>query len=123
MPAPSGKTLYTARRRTQSLHRKYSRIHLSKDARAAITGRQREAAHRYNKDLDVTWAQIDDVTQNIATTHNKSVRRVRSQLHMGRTSSHGKHDKSSPWNAFLWKKGKDREADESEYIFFCYDWH
>jgi hypothetical protein len=117
MPARSGKTLYAARRRTQSVGRKYTRIRLSKDARAAVTGRQREAARRYKKDLDTAWAQIDDATQNIATTHNKSVRHVQGQFHMGRILSHGKHSKISPWNAFMWKKGKDRQADESKYIF------
>ena len=104
MWAHSHKIAYTMGQHSQSLCWKYAQIHLSQGARTAITARQREAAHHYNKDINATWAQIDDVTQNIVTVHNKSVSCVQSQLHMGCVFSHGKHKKNSPWNMFMWKK-------------------
>ena len=82
----------------------------------AITSRQREAAHHYNKNLDAMWVQLNDMTWTIATTHKKSVHCVQNQLHIGCALSHGKHVKNSTWNAFLWKKGQDHHFDESKYI-------
>jgi len=94
---------------TQPLSRKYKQIHLSKEACTANTGRQREAAHCYNKDLNAVWAQINEATQNIVTTHT----RVYAMFRV--TSTWGVYcPMESTWNAFIWKKEQDNQADKSK---------
>jgi hypothetical protein len=96
----------TARRsgRTQGIVRKQKKVKLTKEARAAIKIRQREASRRYKQDLDEAWAKIDEATENLAATHHKSVRRVQSELHTGPNMARKRRLKTSAWNAFCWKK-------------------
>lgn len=81
-----------------------------------INARQRAASHRYKKDLDEAWTQFNEVAENIASTHHKSVRRVEGELHLGRSIARTKRSKTSAWNAFCWKKrvsSKETNGDES----------
>jgi hypothetical protein len=108
--------------RTQGVTKTYKRIQLSKEARMAINARKQEASRHYKKDLDEAWAEIDKVTENLAITHHKSVRRIQQELHMG--GIRAKSSKTNAWNAFSWKKNRDlkeenernkrAEGDESE---------
>ena len=109
---------------TTSKHKRINPVvwtgpHISKDARAAAITRQREATQRYKANLDDTWVQMDKTIKNIATQHQRSIKQVQQQLHLGRSLGHGKHKKNSYWNTFLWKKGQEHKADESKpFIFF-----
>ena len=94
--------------------RKGTRTHVSKDARVAAVARRREASHKYKMGLDDAWIQMDKTIENLATQHQKSVKQVRQQLHLGRSFARGRHSKNSYWNAFLWKKGQDHKNDESK---------
>jgi hypothetical protein len=87
--------------RTQSASKAKSRKELSAEARAAVRAQQHESQLSYQKDIDDAWAQIDKLTEKIATSHHKSIRRVQGTLHMGRALSHTKRSKSSAWNAFI----------------------
>jgi hypothetical protein len=87
--------------RPQSASKAKSRNELSAEARAAIKVQQRESQLCYQKDVDDAWAQIDKLTEKIATSHHKSIRRVQGALHMGHTISCAKRSKSSAWNAFI----------------------
>jgi hypothetical protein len=93
--------------RTQSAPKAKPRNELPAEARAAVKAQQRESQLRYQKDIDDAWAQIDKLTENIAASHHKSIRRVQGALHMGHTISRAKRSKSSAWNAFLRKKTMD----------------
>jgi hypothetical protein len=101
----------------QGVLRVHKRVQLTKEARAAVNARQREASRRYRKDIEDAWAKIDEATENIASTHHKSIRHVQSEFHMGSTMSRSKREKSSPWNAFFWKKGialKEYQAQKAQ---------
>ena len=108
---------------TQGIARKQKRVKLTKEARAAITARQREASRHYQRDLDEAWAKIGEATESIATAHHKSVRHVQSELHMRPSIAHKNHSKTSAWNAFSWKKnntlkGEKGVVDESRQFTF-----
>jgi|SRR5580693_8678026 hypothetical protein len=98
-------------KRTQVSKRTTPRVRLSKEARAALTARQREAATRYKKDVEDVWTKIDEATEDLAVNHHKSLRRVQSELHMGRLITRTKRQKTNLWNAFCWKKRQDKEND------------
>jgi hypothetical protein len=107
-------------KRTQGIQRT-RRIRLSKEARAAASARQREAALRYKNDITDAWKNIDQATEDLAVTHHKSLRRVQAELHMGRNMARTKRHKTSAWNAFCWKKRQDKENasdDDGMYSLF-----
>ena len=56
---------------TQPVKKKAKRPHLSKEARAAVNARCRQAAQNYRNDLGEAWKKIDEVTENLAATHHK----------------------------------------------------
>ena len=92
---------------------------LSKEARKLLTAQQRSAAAAFAKDLDDAWKTIDEVTEQMAGTHHKSVRSIRSALHMGRGAlTRQKPNKTSPWNAYVWKTRQD-EGKSGKVIFLC----
>lgn len=99
-------------RKTQPISRKRERVSLTKEARAAITSRQRVASVLYKGDIDEAWSQINEATATIAATHHKSVHRVQQELHMGNAVAHTKRSKTSTWNAFLWKITSSREKND-----------
>ena len=95
------------------------RPRLSKEAWKLLTAQQRSAAAALAKDLDDAWKTIDGVTKQIAGTHHKSIRSIRSALHMGRGAlTRQKPNKTSPWNAYMWKTRQD-EGKSGEVIFLC----
>ena len=100
-------------KRTQVGKRTIPRVRLSKEARAALTARQREAAARYKNDVEDVWTKIDEATEDLAVNHHKSLRHVQSELHMGRLMARTKRQKTSAWNAFCWKKRQEKENDSS----------
>src|SRR5260221_1184067 len=61
---------------TQAVKKKAKCLQLSKEARAAINTRRRQAAQNYRNDLGEAWKKIDEVTENLAATHHKSIHRV-----------------------------------------------
>jgi hypothetical protein len=92
---------------------------LSKEAQKLLTAQQRSAAAALSKDLDDAWKTIDEVTEQIAGTHHKSIRSIRSALHMGHGElTRQKPNKTSPWNAYVWKTRQD-EGKSGEVIFLC----
>jgi hypothetical protein len=89
--------------------KKTKRPKLTKEARIAVNARRRVAAHNYKNDLEEAWSKIDEVTEDLALTHHKSVRRVQSELHMGRQLASRECKKTNGWNAFCWKKSQNKE--------------
>ncbi|KAH7904868.1 hypothetical protein BJ138DRAFT_1018526, partial [Hygrophoropsis aurantiaca] len=77
---------------------------LTKEARAAVSTRRKEARAKFRNDLHNAWKTMDAAAENIAANNNKSVRRVQLDLHMGRALSRIKRSKVSDWNAFCWKR-------------------
>jgi hypothetical protein len=102
---------------TQTVKKKTKRPQLSKEARAAVNARRRQASQNYRNDLEEAWKKIDEVTENLAATHHKSIRRVQSELHMGSIMAKREHKKTNAWNAFCWKKSQDKENGNS--LLFC----
>jgi len=101
----------------QSVKKKAKRPQLSQEARAAVNARRRQAAQNYRNDLGEAWKKIDEVTENLAATHHKSIRRVQSELHMGGIMAKREHKKTNAWNAFCWKKSHDKENGNA--LIFC----
>ncbi|RDB19669.1 hypothetical protein Hypma_013284 [Hypsizygus marmoreus] len=89
--------------------RKRNRPRLSAEAREALNARRRHAAESYKKALSEAWTKIDEATEDLAAAHHKTVRRVQSELHMGRQLSRIQRKKTNAWNAFCWKKSQDKE--------------
>ena len=56
---------------------------LTKDVHAAITVRWCLVSQSYRSALKDTWEKIDDLTENLAAAHHKSIRQVQLELHMG----------------------------------------
>ena len=61
---------------TQAVTKKAKHPQLSQEARAAVNVRRRQAAQDYRNDLGEAWKKIDEVTETLAVTHHKSIRRV-----------------------------------------------
>ncbi|KIL54246.1 hypothetical protein M378DRAFT_92922 [Amanita muscaria Koide BX008] len=93
------------RKLTQGAQKENRRPQLSKEARAAVNARRHLSAQKYRSGLDAAWSKINEVTENLATTHHKSVRRVRSHLHLSRQAPGTK--RTNAWNAFCWKKSQE----------------
>jgi hypothetical protein len=112
---------------SQGVARIRKRVELTKEARLAINARRLEASQSYKKDLGEAWAEIDKVTENLAATHHKSVRRVQGELHMRSSLVRAKHSKTSAWNAFSWKKNmllkeeveKNQRGDDESRLHTC----
>jgi len=101
-------------RSTQAVHKsKRPRPKLSKELCAALTQRRRQSQENFRSALHEGWAAIDKMIAEIAMSHNKSVRRVQSELHSGTILMKKKWTKTNAWNAFLWKVSQDKE-NESE---------
>lgn len=87
---------------------------LTKEARAALNERRQEASLRYRAALDEAWSNLDETLAKIASDHNKSLRRVESDLRLGRPVSLQRHSRKNAWNAFCWKKCKEDKENEDE---------
>jgi dGTP triphosphohydrolase len=98
---------------TQGIKKKIQRPKLSKEARAALNARRQLAAKRYKDALGETWNTIDKITEDIASSHHKSVRRVQMELHTGLQHSRTERKKTSAWNVFTWKKSQEKENSKS----------
>ncbi|KAG1845222.1 hypothetical protein C8R48DRAFT_554198, partial [Suillus tomentosus] len=85
------------------------KVVLSKEACTALRLDRRAKSLRFKNALDDAWKQLDDTTKNIATSHHKSIRRVQNDLYIGRGLIRSKRSKLNLWNAFCWKKNKDKE--------------
>ena len=97
---------------TQGVRRTHKRVQLTKEARAAINARRREASDKFQRDLEKAWTNINEATETLASTHHKSIRRVQSELHMGQNIAWRRRSKNSLWNAFCWKKGISLKAEK-----------
>jgi hypothetical protein len=76
-------TLTRATQTTLGVKCKINCLKLSADARAALLARQQQASQNCKNALGETWTTIDKLTQELATSHHKSVQRVQSKLHTG----------------------------------------
>ncbi|KAG1895392.1 uncharacterized protein F5891DRAFT_1130659 [Suillus fuscotomentosus] len=83
--------------------------------RGSSTRRVQPPIHQHPKSLqfkntlDDAWKQLDNATKNIATSHHKNIYRVQNDLYIGRGLIRSKCSKLNLWNAFCWKKNKDKE--------------
>lgn len=100
----------SAKRRVQPPSRRGAEVVLTKEARATLRVGCREKSDRFQAALDSAWHKVDEITQTLASTHRKSTRRVRNELHFGFGRHLSRHKKINPWNAYCWKKG-DRSSE------------
>ncbi|KAG1747011.1 hypothetical protein EDD22DRAFT_981916 [Suillus occidentalis] len=100
----------------QCLPRTRPKVHLSKEARALLTSQRRQKSRVFRAALDDAWFRIDESVKTIASSHHKSVRRVQNDLYLGHATLRYKHMKSSPWNAFCWKKRQQARDENSQEI-------
>jgi hypothetical protein len=107
-------------RRVQPPTRQRPKVVLSKEARTALRLDRRAKSLRFKNALDDAWKQLDDATKNIATSHHKSIRRVQNDLYIGRGLIRSKRSKLNLWNAFCWKKNKDKENREFILLSHCH---
>ena len=98
---------------TQGIKKKIQHPRLSKKARAALNARWHLAAKHYKDALGETWNMIDKITEDISSSHHKSVRRVQMELYTSLQRSHTEQKKTSAWNAFTWKKSQEKENSKS----------
>ncbi|KAG1793274.1 uncharacterized protein HD556DRAFT_1443705 [Suillus plorans] len=97
-------TLTTAKKHVQHLARIRPKVRLSKEVRALLTAQRCQKSRVFKAALDEAWLRIDESVKTIASSHHKSIRRVQNDLYVGHAALCFKHTKSSPWNAFCWKK-------------------
>lgn len=96
---------------TQGTNPHAPRPKLSKEARAALRAQQAGKNKAYNRALDDASKAISNIIENVAVSHNKSLQRIESTLHMGRDSITNAHrEKSSAWNGFSKKVLQERRA-------------
>ncbi|KAF8233274.1 hypothetical protein L208DRAFT_1396072 [Tricholoma matsutake] len=96
---------------TQGIEQKVSCLKLTKDVHAAIAAHRRLASQSYKSALRETWVKIDELMENLAVAHHKSLWQVQLEVHMGRQVSHTERKKTNVWNAFCWKKSQEKEND------------
>ncbi|KAG1725909.1 hypothetical protein EDB19DRAFT_1833612 [Suillus lakei] len=70
-----------------------------------------EAHSHFKQALDDAWQAVDDTAVKLAADHEKSIRRVQNDLHMGHSLLRSKHSKVSAWNTFIWKKRQDGDKE------------
>lgn len=87
---------------------------LSKEYRASLNERRKEALSKYHAALNEAWDGLDETIARIAEEHNKSIRRVESDLHFSRPVSLKRHNKKNAWNAFFWKKCQEEKENIGE---------
>ncbi len=87
---------------------------LSKEYRASLNARRKESVAKYHAALNEAWDGLDKTIARIAEEHNKSVRRVESDLHFSRPVSLKQHSKRNAWNAFFWKKCQEEKENVGE---------
>lgn len=87
---------------------------ITKEGRAVLNARRKESSAKYHEALEQAWASLEETISRIATDHRKSIRRVESDLRLGRPVSLQQHSRKSAWNAFLWKKCLEEKENISE---------
>jgi hypothetical protein len=93
---------------TQAVKERAPRPKLSKEAQAALRAQQQSKGKAYNLALDDANKAINDIIENVAVTHKKSLQRVESTLHMGRDPiTNQQRSKSTAWNGFARRKVKE----------------
>ncbi|KAG1768106.1 hypothetical protein EV702DRAFT_1050123 [Suillus placidus] len=113
LKAMVNQTLSTTRR-VQRLPQTRPKVHLSKKARALLTTQRRQKSRVFRAALDDAWFRINESVKTIASSHHKSIRRVQNDLYMGHAVLRYKRTKSSPWNAFCWKKHQQARDENSQ---------
>jgi hypothetical protein len=81
------------------------KVILSKEARARLGDSCRKKSERFQAALNDAWRKVDELTQTLASNHQKSVRCVHNELHIGFARHLSQRKKANPWNAFCWKQG------------------
>lgn len=81
-----------------------ARLNLTKDALNDLKASQKEASIKYAKEIKESWETFDNLIEDIAVKHKRSINRVKNEFYMGRHIATKKHAKTNPWNAFIFKK-------------------
>ncbi|KDQ49652.1 hypothetical protein JAAARDRAFT_143106 [Jaapia argillacea MUCL 33604] len=88
----------------QGVARRPPRVKLSAEARKVLKIRRKTTAMSYQEELDNAWGEIEAIKDRLAAKYSKSRARVGMDIHGGRGSlSKGRRNKTSAWNAFVWK--------------------
>ena len=93
--------------------KKIQRPKLSKEAYATLNACRLLAAKRYKDALGESWDTIDKITEDVASSHHKSVHRVQMELHTGLQCLRTERKKTNAWNVFTWKKSQEKENSKS----------
>lgn len=102
---------------TQGVKRRV-RPRLSREALQALNLRRRQSAANYRKALGDAWSKFDEISQDLATSHRKSLQHVQKSLYI--RSRYISTKKTSAWNAFCWKKGQEKENGKCIQFFRLY---
>jgi hypothetical protein len=90
--------------RTQSTRRRAPHVKMSKEAHVILNVRRRTVATQFHQEIDDTNDHLLKSAATIAEKHGKSLRNVQFSLSGGHGSlTHQHHNKSSAWNAWVWK--------------------
>lgn len=95
----------------QPLPGHHPQVILSKEARVAVAAERDKRSENFRNALNTTWEQLNESTVKVASTHHKSVKRVRRDLFLGHGALSTQRNKINAWNAFCWKKGCDNRAE------------
>lgn len=88
------------------------RHRLGKDAQAAVNAQRRERHKAYTNGLVKAMEHIDETAAELAGSHNKSYRKVETDLRMARRLK--THTRTNAWNAFCWKKRQEDKENNCE---------
>lgn len=87
------------------------RVKLSQEARKILKIKRHEKHVSYHTDLAEAWRKLDEIKETLAVKYSKSLQRVACDLHSGRgTLTKGFRQKTSAWNAFLWKSRQNGQG-------------
>ncbi|KIK20046.1 hypothetical protein PISMIDRAFT_13227 [Pisolithus microcarpus 441] len=89
-----------------------TKVSLTQEARKELLAQQRNKNERFKKDLDGTLQQINDAMKTIALANHKSVNHVQHELYLGYNLFHTRCSQPSAWNAFCWKKKKEKGTEQ-----------
>ncbi|KIL56720.1 hypothetical protein M378DRAFT_16817 [Amanita muscaria Koide BX008] len=81
---------------------------LSKEARASLLARHRASRELYSDAMKTAVAQVNKITQTLATSQHKSIRHVEKDLRFASQLTRKRHQKTNAWNAWIWSISQEK---------------
>ena len=99
----------TATRSTQGdQNKKTKRPKLSQEAQASLRARRRASRELYSDAMKTAVAQVNEITENLAISQHKSIRRVEKDLRFASQLTRKQHQKTNAWNAWIWSISREK---------------